>query len=233
MSMNRQRPHRAVAAAVLLCGVVSAGAPIVIARQAIGLEEAIVAAVAARMGPSAQVDIRSVAPAGLAGPALRVTLDPAARLGTPLTVTVLNGPSASVRASVDLRVSVAHARVARAIERGQIIEMADLTPITDVVVGLPLKPLPTAEDLVGARAVRTLSAGEIVQNGFVARRQAVRAGDVITAIARVEGAEVSARFTAADAGNIGDVIRIVNPDSRRTLRGRVIEVGKVEVINVR
>jgi len=232
MVMNRHR-HSLIVAAAVLGTVLCTGAPGLARPQVSALDEAIVAAVLARMGPLAEVEIRSIAPAGAPGQFQRVTLDPAARLGTPLAFTLLNGPSASVRVSADVRVTVPHARVARPIERGQILDAMDLTEVTDVVVGLPLKQLPTADELIGARAVRPLNTGEIVQSAFVARRQAVRAGDPVIAVARIEGVEVSARFTAADGGNIGDVIRIVNPDSRRTLRGRVVDVGKVEVVNVR
>jgi flagella basal body P-ring formation protein FlgA len=53
---------------------------------------------------------------------------------------------------------------------------------------------------------------------------------VVAAAATVE---VTAMFVAADGGAVGDVIRVVNPDTRRYLRGRVRDDGLVEVIDGR
>ena len=58
------------------------------------------------------------------------------------------------------------------------------------------------------------------------------AGQKITATARVGSVEVSSIFIAVDSGAAGDVIRILNPDTKRTLRARVVSTGLVEVINV-
>ncbi len=41
--------------------------------------------------------------------------------------------------------------------------------------------------------------------------------------------EVTATFVAADGGDAGDVIRVVNPDTKRYLRARVVKPGLVEV----
>ena len=55
----------------------------------------------------------------------------------------------------------------------------------------------------------------------------------MTAIARIGDLEVAARFIAADSGRIGDLIRIVNPDTKRSIRARIIKAGTVEVFNER
>ena len=44
---------------------------------------------------------------------------------------------------------------------------------------------------------------------------------------------VTAAMVAADGGSTGDVIRVVNPATRRYLRGRVVQKGVVEVLNGR
>jgi flagella basal body P-ring formation protein FlgA len=45
--------------------------------------------------------------------------------------------------------------------------------------------------------------------------------------------QVTGVFVAADGGRVGDLIRIVNPDTRRALKARVTKQGTVEVINER
>jgi flagella basal body P-ring formation protein FlgA len=59
----------------------------------------------------------------------------------------------------------------------------------------------------------------------------VRAGQEVLGIARVGGIEAEARLVAADNGEVGSVIRVVNPQSRRPLKARVIRAGVVEVIH--
>ena len=49
--------------------------------------------------------------------------------------------------------------------------------------------------------------------------------------ARVGGIEAEGRAIASQNGVAGDVIRLVNPDSRRTLQGRIVGAGEVEVIH--
>jgi len=47
----------------------------------------------------------------------------------------------------------------------------------------------------------------------------------------VGGIEAEARMVAADNGDKGSVIRVVNPESRRSIRARVVAAGVVEVIH--
>jgi flagella basal body P-ring formation protein FlgA len=225
--MGRLRPL--AVGAVLLLGV-TAG----LAAQAADdpIRAAVAAAVAAHVGPDAAVDVRGMDAVDLPGPLTQVELDPAARMGAPMTVLLFTGPASSVRVRADVHVILEHARASRAIERGHLLTADDLAPARSEVFGMPLRALPTPSQLIGGRALRVISAGEIFQAGFVTIQPIVRAGTPVTAIARVGDVEVSAAFVAVDSGNAGDVIRIANPDSHRTLRARVVSAGTVEVLNV-
>ncbi len=50
---------------------------------------------------------------------------------------------------------------------------------------------------------------------------------------RVGGVELAGSLVAAGNGAADDVIRVVNKDSRRAMRARVVRSGEVEVIDVR
>jgi flagella basal body P-ring formation protein FlgA len=52
----------------------------------------------------------------------------------------------------------------------------------------------------------------------------------VLVVAAVGAVEVSATFVAADGGAAGDLIRVMNPDTRRYVRGRIVKKGLVEVI---
>jgi flagella basal body P-ring formation protein FlgA len=77
--------------------------------------------------------------------------------------------------------------------------------------------------------LRPVPAGAVLLPGSVMIRRAVEPGDRITAVAIAGDIQVSAELTATDGGEPGDVIRVVNTDTRRSLRGRVIAEGLVEV----
>jgi flagella basal body P-ring formation protein FlgA len=142
------------------------------------------------------------------------------------------GPAASVRARADVKVVVDYVIANRPVVNGQVLAAADLTAVHGVVAEVPFRRLPTMGELIGARGLRPLAPGEIVQPGFAAVIPLVRAGQPITATARIGTVEASLTFLAVDSGVRGDIIRILNPDTRKMLRARVVSTGLVEVINV-
>jgi flagella basal body P-ring formation protein FlgA len=93
--------------------------------------------------------------------------------------------------------------------------------------------LPTVDGLVGAKALRPLAAGTAVQASFVQVRRIIEPGDKVTAVAGAGAIEVTATLVAADGGGIGDVIRVVNPETRRYVRARIVRSGFVEVMHER
>ena len=216
-----------------------AQAPAVTAKPALtvadAMSRAIAEAVVARVGSGAEVTVRlaSAVPATWQGDLSSAAIDPAARLGAPLFVTFLNGPAASLRVSADIHVVADYVRASHTILAGQTLTAGDIAPVREVVPAMPLRHLPTAGEVIGARTIRRLNAGDVIQAGFVATPPVVQIGEPVTAIARIGDLEVAARFVAEDNGRIGDLIRIVNPDTKRTLRARIIKAGTVEVFNER
>jgi flagella basal body P-ring formation protein FlgA len=199
------------------------------------IRHAIATAVVARVGTGADVDVQlasAIAPTWH-GDLTSVAIDPAARLGAPVFATFLAGPSASLRVSATVRIVADYVRASHAIPAGQVIAAGDITPVRDVVPAMPLRHLPTAGEVIGAKSIRRMAAGDILQAGFVVIAPVVTIGEPVTAIARIGDLEVAARFIAADNGRIGDLIRIVNPDTKRSLRARVVKAGTVEVFNER
>lgn len=210
-------------------------APALSASPADAMTRAIAQAVVARVGSGAEVTVRlaSAVPANWQGDLSSISIDPAARLGAPLFVSFLNGPAATLRVSADVRIVTDYVRASHTILSGQTLTAADIMPVRDVVPAMPLRHLPTAAEVIGARTVRRLNAGDLIQAAFVATPPVVQMGEPVTAIARIGDLEVAARFVAEDNGRIGDLIRIINPDTKRTLRARIIKAGTVEVFNER
>jgi flagella basal body P-ring formation protein FlgA len=59
----------------------------------------------------------------------------------------------------------------------------------------------------------------------------VRSGRRVNVRARVGGIEAQGLCVAIENGRMGAVVRVVNPDSKKTLVGRVVGPGEVEVIH--
>lgn len=161
--------------------------------------------------------------------------DPLGRLGTEMTFTLMpegkGGRPQRVRAAVSV---VAPRLVARQeILRGHIVEAADVEISTSEVTAVPVRRLPTADAVIGQKALRPIAAGQVIQDQFVAVRRAVQAGDTVTVVAVVGAVQVTASMIASDSGDPGDFVRVTNPQTHRSFRVRVVNKGVVEVIDGR
>jgi flagella basal body P-ring formation protein FlgA len=196
-------------------------------------DEVVRDAVRARLGAGVDVDILQIGITGSARVFRDARPDPSARLGRPIRFTLVTTDGGLLPVSVVLAVTGERVVALRAIDRGAVVSAADIETVRGVLADVPLRRLPGAGDLAGGKALRPIAGGVTVLPGFVAARRAVEPGDQVTATAAGGAVQVTAEFTAADGGAIGDVIRVVNPATRRYVRGRIVRKGFVEVINGR
>lgn len=201
------------------------------------IRAAIVDAVQARVGEDARVAVEAMDVVGEASAAfLQAVPEPNARLGEPIQFRLLgaDGRGATARAagavSARLSVDVEHVRVVALVPRGRELADGDVEATSGTVTGVPLRRLPRLSEVAGTRALVNLAPGEIVTKSAVAVRPAVKSGQIVRATARVGGLIATAALVAVQDGAPGAVIRVVNKDSRRELKARVIEPGVVEVI---
>lgn len=200
------------------------------------VERAIVDAVRERMGAAAVVRVSGLTVTFIAdAQMLRAVPDPNARLGGPMAFKLV-GQAGDGRAAVAGRAtavvdaSVEHVRARAVIERGREVEEGDVAVSTEPLRELPLRRLPGLREVTGARALVNLAPGTVVTAPSVAARPAVRTGQPVEARARMGSLVAIATLIAGQDGVEGDVIRVVNKESRRELRARVVEPGVVEVV---
>lgn len=67
----------------------------------------------------------------------------------------------------------------------------------------------------------------------LAQAPVIRAGDRVRVTMRVEGVEAVLMAIAEQSGRPDQIIRVVNPSSRRAIHVRVIAAGEVEVADAR
>jgi flagella basal body P-ring formation protein FlgA len=84
--------------------------------------------------------------------------------------------------------------------------------------------------VVGSKTLRDLPPGVCIVRGAIAARPDVRTGQDVTAISAIDGVVVSAQLVAAESGDAGSVIRVVNQQSRRSLKARIVSPGTVEIL---
>ncbi len=233
-SISWRGSARLVTAAVLLLAW-AAGA----AADEASVRAAILQAVQARMGTTAEVrldDLRVDVPAGAVS--ITASPEPGSRCGRPVRFALI-APRSDGKPGVRrigsavavVHVAVAHARVARVVPRGTTMGGADLVESREDVGVMPLTRPMTVEDAAGGRAARDLVPGEVVTPALVRPQPAVRSGDEVVVTVLVGNVTVTGKAVAQQSGHRNDRIKLINPDSRRTLVGRVTAPGRVEVIH--
>jgi flagella basal body P-ring formation protein FlgA len=218
-----------VAVALLVATAASSGAV-----DEADVRAAIVSAVRRQAGPAADVEVRElrlVRAVTLEG-SVFASLPAEARAGVPLRVVlkVVRGDGRATRfgeAQCVIDLALPGVRTRRAVSRGETLGAADIEPATIDADGWPLRPVPV--DVVGARAVVDLPAGQVLQKPMIVPAPLVRSGEPVTITVRAGGLQVQTQGVAAQAGRLGDVIRVINSDSGRRLSARVVGPAAVEV----
>lgn len=189
-------------------------------------------AIAARIGGDADVVVLSLdvpSKPGIPATFREARPDPGGWLGRPMRIALVTETGSSVMAVATLRVTAGVVVTTRAVDRGQTVAEGDVQIVRRELRGVPLRRVLSMPQVRGGRVLRPVPEGAIVMPGAVALRRAVEPGDHVTVVTMVDGAEVQATLVAADAGNPGDMVRVINPDTRHDVRGRVVKEGLVEV----
>jgi flagella basal body P-ring formation protein FlgA len=202
-------------------------------RSSSPAHDAIVEAVRARMGADVEVVVdRLVVTGDIDVETLRAVPEPDARLGTVIRFTLQSADGSTPAGSATARVSaiVPHMHASRPLDRGEDVTAEDVVAASHVVSTGPMRAWPAATATIGSKILRPLATGACVSRAAIQAVQAVRVGQVVTAVAHIGGVAASAVMVAAGSGDPGAVIRVVNRQSRRALKARVVSAGIVEII---
>ncbi|BCS33519.1 hypothetical protein TBR22_A27460 [Luteitalea sp. TBR-22] len=225
--------------AAVVLAVLSLAAPLG-AQPAGDLEAAVAAATQAvreAFGGEAEVTITApvltLAPG--AGPIVRAVPEPASRTGGPVRFVLFGDehatPARVGRLGAVVHVVAPHVRARQKVAAGEALTADALEGVRDDVGRQPLSPLPTLEAVRGLTTRKALQAGEVVTRLAAVVPALVNSGDEVVTIARVGALEVRGRAIAAQSGTLGQTVIVVNPDSKKRLRGRVVAEALVEVLH--
>jgi len=119
----------------------------------------------------------------------------------------------------------------RDIRRGDLVRQNDFTMVRKDLADLDDGFFTDAQTLRGLVAARPISVGSAISLRSVDRPLAIKRGKMVTAEVAGRCFRITALVKAMDNGKVGDVIRLTNMDSRKTLAGEVLDENTVRVVN--
>jgi flagella basal body P-ring formation protein FlgA len=149
-----------------------------------------------------------------------------ARISVPGSVAMRLKP---VRISGQLVETVEVVVPKRAISRGETLRPSDVTIERRPRDGLTTDLLADSRAAIDKVARRSLAVGLPLRAGDVQREEIVGKGDLVTIVYETRGLLITMRGKAGEAGAMGDVISVTNPQSKRVLQATVSGAGRVSV----
>ncbi|WP_134680639.1 flagellar basal body P-ring formation chaperone FlgA [Paracoccus ravus] len=130
------------------------------------------------------------------------------------------------------RLTVPTLMPSRRIAAGEIISEADLALFSIPLSAANIHVLRHGEDILGREAKRNLLPERPIDAQSLTEPRAVRRGMAVTISHLDRGLTLSATGKALQDGAIGDVIRVVNTHSSKTVYGEITGDGKVRTLAV-
>jgi flagella basal body P-ring formation protein FlgA len=119
--------------------------------------------------------------------------------------------------------------LARALARGDVIKAADLVIERRRKIQTPEDAVNTIEQAVGLAARRPLRVGQPLRQSELMKPEIVQRNETVTLVYEVPGILLTVRGKALESGTEGDVVNVLNIQSKRTVQGTVSGPGRVDV----
>jgi flagella basal body P-ring formation protein FlgA len=119
----------------------------------------------------------------------------------------------------------------RALARGEVIKATDLAIERRPKAEIPAEAIRSPEEAVGSATRQALRTGQPLRRADLGKPELVHRDDNVTLVFEVPGILLTTRGKAIDAGAEGDVISVLNPQSKRTVQGIVSGSGRVTVLS--
>jgi flagellar basal body P-ring formation protein FlgA len=117
----------------------------------------------------------------------------------------------------------------RALARGNVIKEADVVVERRPKADSGPDMIATSEEAIGLAARRALRAGQALRLAELVKPEIVQRNEMVTLVYEVPGIVLTMRGKALESGAVGDVVNVLNVQSKRTIQGNVIGPGRVGV----
>ena len=141
------------------------------------------------------------------------------------------GKRTAIQLSGRATATVEVATAARTIERGVILRDADLIMERRARSEVGRDVITNPAQAVGLAPRGGLQLGRPIRTAELMKPDLVQRNDTVTLVYEVPGVVLTIRGKAAEGGAEGDVINVLNEQSKRTLQGVVIGPGRVAINN--
>jgi flagella basal body P-ring formation protein FlgA len=115
------------------------------------------------------------------------------------------------------------------ISRGQIIQKSDLELRTLELSKINGQPLTDIDDMLGKRASRHIYPQKVILESDVEIPPVLKRGDNVKIVVFLSNIVATARGVVRESGRIGDKVKVVNIDSKKTLYATIIDKNTVRI----
>jgi flagella basal body P-ring formation protein FlgA len=119
--------------------------------------------------------------------------------------------------------------LARSLARGETVKSGDVVVERRPRAGLSEDVTEAPTEVVGLAARRPLRAGMPLRAADLMKREVVQRGEPVTLVYEVPGILLTMRGKALESGAEGDLVSVVNGQTKRTLQGTVSGPGRVTI----
>ena len=119
--------------------------------------------------------------------------------------------------------------LARAIERGEVLKAADVVVERRPRAEVGRDMITNADQAVGLAARGPMQPGQPLRAADLMKPELVQRNETVTLVYEVPGITLTVRGKATEGGAEGDVISVLNEQSKRTVQGVVAGPGRVVV----
>lgn len=215
---------------VLAVVLVAAAGAAAQGRATVTPEEAIAVLVRQHFGAAAQVTVEGLATTVAAESGLVARPDATARVGKRSRFLLTAGGAHRGSAVATVAVRAVYPRAARDIARDEAIDASAIDLSEGTLPQVRIEAMPGRAVLAGQVARRNIAAGEPLVATVLRTPAVVRTGDTVDATIRVGLVEVTGTGIASGSGEVGDLIRVMQPHSSRLLKARIVGPGAVEIV---
>ncbi len=121
--------------------------------------------------------------------------------------------------------------LARPVANGEVIAAGDITWISARLDRLGVNPILDETDMIGKAAKRSLGANKVLRHSDLKTPDMVKKGELITIVYELPGLKLTARGKALANASQGDMVRVINLHSNRTIDVTIIGPGQAIAIS--
>jgi flagella basal body P-ring formation protein FlgA len=147
------------------------------------------------------------------------------------TIEIPGGPSkrSVLRFAGRATATIEIATIGRTVERGAIIKDADIVMERRPRAEVGRDVITTRADIVGKAARGTVQGGRPLRTGDLMKPDLVLRNEAVTLVYEAPGMVLTIRGKANDGGAEGDVISVLNEQSKRMVQGVIVGPGRVAI----